>query len=106
MATTKCTTAGTATFRPCAFSSAARQLLAMQNSKWILVCLDTSYKDFHLTEAGRLAIVHGGLRGHPKLILLSDHQPASQLDDQGPKLQAALTDLLSKQRIHAWPWGN
>ncbi len=80
---------------------------AMQNSKWILVCLDTSYKDFDLDEKQvawlKTMVDSAGTR---KLILFSHHQPFSQLDDQGPKLQAALTDLLSKQRIHAWFWGH
>ena len=41
------------------------------------------------------AIVNGA--GTRKLILFSHHQPFSQLDDQGPKLQVALANLL-KQR--------
>jgi hypothetical protein len=80
---------------------------AMQNSKWILACLDTSYNDFDL-DAKQVAwlksIVAGA--GTRKLILFSHHQPFSQLDDQGPRLQVALADLLSKQRIHAWFWGH
>jgi hypothetical protein len=80
---------------------------AMQNSRWILVCLDTSYEDFDL-DAKQVAwlksIVAGA--GTRKLILFSHHQPFSQLDIQGPHLQVALADLLSKQRIHAWFWGH
>ena len=80
---------------------------AMQNSRWILACLDTSYEDFDL-DAKQVAwlrsIVDGA--GTRKLILFSHHQPFSQLDDQGPRLQVALADLLSKQRIHAWFWGH
>jgi len=80
---------------------------AMQNSNWILVCLDTSYKDFDLDEqqvAWVKSIVNAA--GTRKLILFSHHQPFSQLDDQGPKLQVALADLLNTQRIHAWFWGH
>jgi Calcineurin-like phosphoesterase len=80
---------------------------AMQNSNWILVCLDTAYEDFDLAPA-QVAwlqnIVAGA--GTRKLILFSHHQPFSQLDDQGPKLQTALADLLRQQRIHAWYWGH
>ncbi len=80
---------------------------AMQNSNWILVCLDTAYEDFDLAPA-QVAwlknIVAGA--GARKLILFSHHQPFSQLDAQGPKLQTALADLLRQQRIHAWYWGH
>jgi hypothetical protein len=80
---------------------------AMQNSKWILVCLDTAYKDFDLDEKQvdwlKSTVAAAGTR---KLILFSHHQPFSQLDDQGPKLQVALADLLKQQRIHAWFWGH
>lgn len=80
---------------------------ALQNAQWILVCLDTSYQDFDLDEkqvAWLKSIVAAA--GTRKLILFSHHQPFSQLDDQGPKLQVALADLLQEQRIHTWYWGH
>lgn len=80
---------------------------ALQNSKWILVCLDTAYQDFDLDEkqvAWVKSIVNAA--GNRKLILFSHHQPFSQLDDQGPNLEVALADLLNTQRIHAWFWGH
>ena len=80
---------------------------ALQNSKWILVCLDTSYQDFDLDQkqvAWVKSIVNAS--GSRKLILFSHHQPFSQLDDQGPNLQIALAGLLNTQRIHAWFWGH
>ena len=79
----------------------------MQNTNWILACLDTAYKDFDL-DAKQVAWLKSivDAAGTRKLILFSHHQPFSQLDDQGPKLQVALADLLSKQRIHAWFWGH
>lgn len=80
---------------------------AMQNSNWILVGLDTAYVDFDLDKdqvAWLTRIVNAA--GTRKLILFSHHQPFSQLDDQGPKLQVALADLLKQQRIHAWYWGH
>jgi len=80
---------------------------ALQNSKWILVCLDTAYVDFNLDEK-QVAWVKSIAKsaGTRKLILFSHHQPFSQLDDQGPHLQVALADLLNSQRIHAWFWGH
>jgi hypothetical protein len=80
---------------------------ALQNSKWILVCLDTAYKDYDLDEkqvAWVKSIVNAA--GSRKLILFSHHQPFSQLDAQGPNLQVALAGLLNTQRIHAWFWGH
>jgi Calcineurin-like phosphoesterase len=80
---------------------------AMQNSNWILVCLDTAYVDFDL-DAKQVAWLKSivAAAGTRKLVLFSHHQPFSQLDDQGPKLQVALADLLKQQRIHAWFWGH
>jgi len=80
---------------------------AMQNSNWILVCLDTAYEDFNLDPkqvAWLKSIVDAA--GTRKLILFSHHQPFSQLDNQGPHLQTALTNILNKQRVHAWYWGH
>jgi len=80
---------------------------ALQNTGWILACLDTSYQDFDLDikqVEWLKSIVNAA--GNRKLILFSHHQPFSQLDDQGPKLQIALADLLNTQRIHAWFWGH
>ena len=80
---------------------------ALQNARWILVCLDTAYEDFDL-DAKQVAWLKSivNAAGNRKLILFSHHQPFSQLDDQGPNLQVALADLLNKQRIHAWFWGH
>jgi hypothetical protein len=80
---------------------------ALQNSNWILICLDTAYNDFNLDEK-QVAWVKGIVKaaGNRKLILFTHHQPFSQLDDQGPNLQIALADLLNTQRIHAWFWGH
>ena len=80
---------------------------AMQNANWLLVCLDTAYVDFDLDPAQvawlKAMVAAAGTR---KLILFSHHQPFSQLDLQGPKLQVALADLLNQGRIHAWFWGH
>jgi hypothetical protein len=80
---------------------------ALQNSSWILICLDTAYEDFDLDQkqvAWVKSILAGA--GTRKLLLFSHHQPFSQLDSQGPNLQVALADLLNTQRIHAWFWGH
>jgi hypothetical protein len=89
------------------FFQQSASCFAMQNSHWILVGLDTAYVDFDLDEkqvAWLTGIVNAA--GTRKLILFSHHQPFSQLDDQGPKLQVALANLLKQHRIHAWYWGH
>jgi len=89
------------------FFQQSASCFAMQNANWILVGLDTAYVDFDLDEkqvAWLTGIVNAA--GTRKLILFSHHQPFSQLDDQGPKLQVALAALLKQRRIHAWYWGH
>ena len=81
---------------------------AMQNSHWLLIGLDTAYRDFDISAdqvawVTRLVAAAGPER---KVILFSHHQLFSQLDDQGPNLQAALSPLLEQQRITAWFWGH
>jgi Calcineurin-like phosphoesterase len=82
-------------------------VFALQNTNWLLLCLDTAYVDFDLDIAQviwmKSVIAAAGKR---KVILFSHHQPYSQLDSQGPKLQAALGDLLNSQRIFAWFFGH
>jgi hypothetical protein len=89
------------------FFKQSSSCFAMQNRRWLLVGLDTSYVDFALDAAQvdwvKRLVAAAGAR---KVILFSHHQPFSALDDQGPKLQVALADLLDKQRITAWFWGH
>ena len=47
---------------------------------------------------------NGGLA--KRLVLFSHQQPYSRLDNQGPKLQAALRHLLDQRAIAAWYWGH
>jgi hypothetical protein len=89
------------------FFKQSSSCFALQNAHWLLVGLDTAYKDFDL-EARQVDWLNRLVQaaGTRRLILMSHHQPFSQLDDQGPNLQAALGDLLQKQRITAWFWGH
>lgn len=80
---------------------------AMQNEKWLLICLDTAYVDFNIDQAQVdwvNALVTGA--GPRNVVLFSHHQPYSQLDSQGPNLQAALGPLLAAQRVYAWFFGH
>ncbi len=80
---------------------------AMQNDHWLLVGLDTAYKEHDLH--GGQAEWLGGLldeAGDRKVILFSHHQPFSLLGPQGPKLVGKLGDLLDGKKIFAWYWGH
>jgi hypothetical protein len=80
---------------------------AMQNSHWLVVCLDTAYEEHDL--AGDQATWLTQLiaqAGDRKVVLFSHHQPFSILDSQGPKLVAKLLPHLQSRRIHAWYWGH
>jgi hypothetical protein len=81
--------------------------IAMQNASWLLIGLDTAYEDFDIAPVQvnwvKSLVAAAGKR---KVILFSHHQPFSSLDDQGPKLQIALAELLEARRITAWFWGH
>ncbi len=80
---------------------------AFENSNWILVGLDTAYREHNLDDEqlGWLSLI---LKKRPekKLVLFSHHQPYSMLDHQGPNLISYLRQLLEEKRIHAWYWGH
>lgn len=80
---------------------------AFQNGHWLLVGLDSAYKDHDLREE-QLPWLNNLLTGvgSRRVVVFSHHQPFSQLDKQGPRLQAKLMPLLSSGRIFAWYWGH
>lgn len=83
---------------------------AFQNSKWLLVGMDTAYVD-HDMDTKQVAWVNAVIEqaqksGPRKVVLFSHQQPFSQLSDQGPKLQRALQHLLEGKKITAWYFGH
>lgn len=78
-----------------------------QNTNWTIIGLDTGYLEHDLSEM-QLDWLSKILEktGTRRAILLSHHQPFSQLDDQGPKLCEKLDRWLRGGRIHAWYWGH
>lgn len=80
---------------------------AFRNAHWLLVGLDTAHTD-HGMDAKQAAWLKSlvASAGGRKVVLTSHHQPFSRLDKQGPKLQAALSDLLTTKKIAAWYWGH
>lgn len=86
--------------------------LAVENSEWLLLFLDTAYLD-HDIDSEQLAWINLILKavsegnGRPKkLLIFSHHQLFSRLDSQGPRLKKALRHLLDSQAIAAWYWGH
>jgi hypothetical protein len=87
--------------------SQASSYFALQNTHYLLIGLDTSHSEHDLdSEQTDWVKNMVSSAGSQKVILFSHHQPFSRLDVQGPKLQAALTELLEKQAIAAWYWGH
>jgi 3',5'-cyclic AMP phosphodiesterase CpdA len=80
---------------------------AMQNRRWLLVCLDTSYKDNNLGKK-QVAWFEDVVQqaGDRKLILFSHHPLFSNFKEQGDKLAEKLHDVLHSRRISAWYWGH
>ncbi|GAU82935.1 metallophosphoesterase [Bosea sp. BIWAKO-01] len=80
---------------------------AFRNEHWLLVGLDTAHTD-HNVDDKQAAWLNSLVRdaGGRKIVLSSHHQPFSRLDEQGPKLQTALSDLLQSKAIAAWYWGH
>lgn len=82
---------------------------ALENEHWLLVGLDTAYKDHSLNkeQLGWLSLMlKDPARKKKKLVLLSHHQPFSLLEGQGPNLISFLRLLLDQGAIHAWYWGH
>ncbi|MCE9555707.1 MAG: trypsin-like peptidase domain-containing protein [Planctomycetes bacterium] len=80
---------------------------ALQNSHWLLVCLDTAYKDNNLGKTQR-AWLDDVVRqaGDRKLVLFSHHPLFSNFKEQGDKLAEKLHEVLHSQQISAWYWGH
>jgi Calcineurin-like phosphoesterase len=89
------------------FFKQSSSCVALQNTNWLILGLDTAYEDFAIS-ATQLAWINKmvAAAGTRKVILCSHHQPFSSLDDQGPNLQTALGPLLDAGRIEAWFWGH
>jgi hypothetical protein len=85
----------------------AASYFGFQNDHWVLVGLDSAYKDDDLTEEQvawlRNIIDKAAAR---KIILLSHHQPISRLESHGANLVGKLGEFLNAKKIFAWYWGH
>jgi len=80
---------------------------AWENEHFVVLGLDTGYDDHALGPAQLAWVRRWAAAAHArKLVLLSHHQPFSAFDGDGPKLVAALGELLEEQRVIAWYWGH
>lgn len=89
------------------FTGQGSSLFVLENSKWLVVGVDSAYEDHQLagTQVAWLTSLIAGAQGK-KVVLLSHHQPFSLLDEQGPKLVTQLQPLLSAKQVFAWYWGH
>lgn len=85
----------------------ASTTFVLANDHWMFVGMDTAYDDHDLGDDQMrwLSRVVTRLDGR-RLVLLSHHQPFSQLDRQGPKLTERLAELLEARGVFAWYWGH
>jgi hypothetical protein len=87
---------------------------AMQNSKWLLVGLDTAYKQAFGGKEGvlddpQIQWLGPILRqaGDRQVVLFTHHEPFTLLDDNnGGNLISALEEFLETGKIVAWYWGH
>jgi Calcineurin-like phosphoesterase len=83
-------------------------VFAIQNRDWLIVGLDSAYRDFDLArgQAEWLAGLMQGA-GTRKLIVLTHHQLFSNTAHaQGVRMQTKLARLLRERRVFAWYWGH
>lgn len=83
-------------------------VFALQNKHWLVVGLDTAYRDSDLSN-GQAEWLQGLVAnvGDRRLILLSHHQLYSNTGgSQGISLQARVARLLDRRKILAWYWGH
>lgn len=82
---------------------------AIQNTRWLIVGLDTGYHEFDLAkgQAEWLRDVVSRAGDLRRVVLLTHHQLFSNTaKTQGVHMQAKLADLLEDKRIFAWYWGH
>lgn len=85
----------------------AASYFAFQNDHWMLVGLDSAYKEHDLAgdQAAWLRNIIANAADR-KIILMSHHQPISRLENQGPKLVEKLGEFLNAKKVFAWYWGH
>lgn len=82
-------------------------VFAAKTKDWLLVGLDTAYRD-HDLDAAQVTWLTRLLASNPqqRVMLFSHHPPFSQLSDQGDTLVSRLKSHFASGRIVAWYWGH
>jgi hypothetical protein len=85
----------------------AASYCALHNDHWILVGLDTAYKEgkLHGDQAAWLQGLIDQAEGR-KIILFSHHQPFSLFEKGHKKITDKLGNILTDKQIFAWYWGH
>ncbi len=80
---------------------------ALQNDHWLLVGLDSAYKEWELVNDQvdwlMNLVANAGSR---RVVLFSHHQLFSWADKAETKMQSQLASLLNNKKIFAWYWGH
>jgi hypothetical protein len=80
---------------------------ALQNDHWLLVGLDSAYKEWELVNdqvAWLTNLIASA--GDRRVVLFSHHQLFSWADKAETKMQSQLAALLNNKKIFAWYWGH
>lgn len=80
---------------------------ALQNDHWLLVGLDSAYKEWELVNdqvAWLTNLVANA--GNRRVILFSHHQLFSWADKPQTKIESQLGELLISKKVFAWYWGH
>jgi hypothetical protein len=88
-------------------STQSSSFFAFQNDYFLFVGLDTAYHEHDIVDE-ELPWLRSTIKAAQprKVIFFSHHQPFSQLDQQGPKLEAKLAEFLNARTVFAWYWGH
>jgi 3',5'-cyclic AMP phosphodiesterase CpdA len=80
---------------------------SLRNEHWQVLGLDTAYDDHALRDPQPKWVRESTATGPPNTLLLSHHQLFSTDPEKGgPKLHAALADVLDEGKVTAWLWGH
>ncbi len=85
----------------------AASYFALQNDHWLLVGLDTGYKEAELAKdqvSWLTRLVAGA--GNRRVILFTHHQLFAWAEEAKEELQTQLSELLAGRQLFAWYWGH
>jgi hypothetical protein len=80
---------------------------ALQNDHWLLVGLDSAYKEWELAN-DQVTWLKGLIQNasDKRVILFTHHQLFSWKETPNSKLQSAVGELLAQKKIFGWYWGH